>query len=306
MASVSDPASDPGLTPSSGPLDESEVLVIDRPETQTLPVVFASPHSGNRYPESFIRASRLDPAALRKSEDSFVDEIYAAAPRFGAPLIKALFPRAYMDPNREPFELDPEIFDDELPSYVNANSPRVAAGLGTIARVVANGENIYRNKLSFTEAADRINALYRPYHRALQDLIETTRRRFGWCLLIDCHSMPSIGGPMDLDSGKTRVDFVLGDCFGISCAPAITDHFEAALARDGHAVTRNDPYSGGYTTVHYGRPDAGVHALQIEINRALYMNEIHYTRLPGLETLRRHMEALMATLPALCDRLKPR
>lgn len=305
MASVSDPASDPGLMPSSGPLDESEVLVIDRPEPQTLPVVFASPHSGNRYPESFIRASRLDPAALRKSEDSFVDEIYAAAPRFGAPLIKALFPRAYMDPNREPFELDPEMFDDELPSYVNANSPRVAAGLGTIARVVANGENIYRNKLSFTEAANRINTLYRPYHRALQDLIETTRRRFGWCLLIDCHSMPSIGGPMDLDSGKTRVDFVLGDCFGISCAPAIADHFEAALARDGHAVTRNDPYSGGYTTVHYGRPDAGVHALQIEINRALYMDEIHYTRLPGLETLRRHMEALMATLPALCDRLKP-
>ncbi len=290
----------------SAPPDEGEVLEIIRPESQVLPVVFASPHSGNRYPDSFIRASRLDPQALRKSEDSFVDEIFAAAPRFGAPLIKALFPRAYMDPNREPFELDPEMFDDDLPSYVNVHSPRVAAGLGTIARVVASGEDIYRGKLSFAEAADRINALYRPYHRALQELIEETRRRFGWCLLIDCHSMPSVGGPMDLDSGKTRVDFVLGDCFGISCAPAITDHVEAVLAQGGHGVTRNAPYSGGHTTVHYGRPDAGVHALQIEINRALYMNETTYTRLPGLDALCRHAEALIATLPALCAKLSPR
>lgn len=302
MGSTFDPTTDSH----PAPLEESEVLEIIRPQSQDLPVVFASPHSGNRYPESFIKASRLDPAALRKSEDSFVDEIFAAAPRFGAPLIKALFPRAYMDPNREPFELDPDMFADDLPSYVNVHSPRVAAGLGTIARVVASGEDIYRDKLSFAEAAERINMLYRPYHRALQELIEETRRRFGWCLLIDCHSMPSVGGPMDLDSGKTRVDFVLGDCFGISCAPAISDHIDAALAQGGHAVTRNAPYSGGYTTVHYGRPDAGVHALQIEINRALYMDEGAYTRLPGLEALCRHAEAVMATLPALCAKLSPR
>ncbi len=288
-----------------GSPDEGAVLEIIRPPSQVLPVVFASPHSGNRYPESFIRASRLDPQALRKSEDSFVDEIFAAAPRFGAPLIKALFPRAYMDPNREPFELDPKMFDDDLPSHVNVHSPRVAAGLGTIARVVANGEDIYRGKLSFAEAADRINALYRPYHRALQELIEETRRRFGLCLLIDCHSMPSVGGPMDLDSGKNRVDFVLGDCFGISCAPAITDHVEATLAQGGHRVTRNAPYSGGYTTAHYGHPDSGVHALQIEINRALYMDEKTYTRLPGLDTLCSQTEALIATLPVLCARLSP-
>jgi N-formylglutamate amidohydrolase len=283
--------------------EEGEVIEILRPKRQTLPVVFASPHSGNHYPDSFIAASRLDPATLRKSEDSFIDEIYGAAPRFGAPLLKALYPRAYIDPNREPFELDPEMFADPLPSYVNSHSPRVSAGLGTIARVVANGAEIYRDKLAFAEAAERINALYRPYHRALQELIEDTRREFGWCLLIDCHSMPSIGGPMDADSGKTRVDFVLGDCFGASCAAAITDHVERELTDAGHTVTRNIPYSGGYTTVHYGRPRADVHVLQIEINRALYMDEERFERLPGITGLTADIEGLMASLETLCKHL---
>ena len=280
--------------------DEGEVIDVLRPGEQTLPVVFASPHSGTRYPESFINASRLDAAMLRKSEDSFIDEVFAAAPRFGAPLIKALFPRAYVDPNREPFELDPLMFAEALPSYVNVHSPRVSAGLGTIARVVANGAEIYRDKLTFAEAAERIDALYRPYHQALQGLLDHTRRRFGWCLLIDCHSMPSVGGPMDADSGKTRVDFVLGDCFGASCTPVITNHVDRVLARGDHTVTRNVPYSGGYTTVHYGRPRAGTHVLQIEINRALYMNETTYERLPGIAPLTAHVEGLMETLAELC------
>ncbi len=280
--------------------EEGEVIEILRPKRQTLPVVFASPHSGNHYPDSFIAASRLDPATLRKSEDSFIDEIYGAAPRFGAPLLKALYPRAYIDPNREPFELDPGMFADPLPSYVNAHSPRVSAGLGTIARVVANGAEIYRDKLNFAEAAERINALYRPYHRALQELIEDTRRDFGWCLLIDCHSMPSVGGPMDADTGKTRVDFVLGDCFGASCAAAITDHVERELTGAGHTVSRNIPYSGGYTTVHYGRPRADVHVLQIEINRALYMDEDRFEPLPEMARLTTDIEGLMASLETLC------
>jgi N-formylglutamate amidohydrolase len=301
MTSISEPEPHP-QTPRA---NEGEVLRIIRPEHQTLPVVFASPHSGTDYPESFIQASKLDAKALRKSEDSFIDEIYAAAPQYGAPLIYALFPRAYIDPNREPFELDPDMFDGDLPSYVNAHSPRVAAGLGTIARVVANGADIYRDKLNFSEAARRINALYRPYHRALQELIETTRQKFGWCLLIDCHSMPSIGGPMDLDMGKTRVDFVLGDCFGASCDPAISDHVDVMLAQGNHAVTRNAPYSGGYTTVHYGRPNVGVHVLQIETNRALYMNEETYERLSGIKELTQHMEALMASLADFCAHHTP-
>ena len=273
MASVKDPSESAPPPPS----EQDGVYTIERPAERTLPVVFASPHSGTNYTEAFKAASRLDDKALRKSEDSFVDEIFGAAPEMGAPLIKALFPRAYMDPNREPFELDPGMFDDPLPSFVNSHSPRIAAGLGTIARVVASGEEIYRGKLSFAEAADRINRLYRPYHRALQGLVEETRTLFGWCLLVDCHSMPSVGGPMDQDPGMSRVDFVLGDCFGASCDGALTRHVEHMLARPGYSVTRNIPYSGGYTTVHYGRPTAGVHAVQIEINRALYMDEANFT-----------------------------
>jgi len=279
------------------------VFAIERPAERTLPVVFASPHSGTEYSAEFKAASRLDEKALRKSEDSFVDEIFASAPEMGAPLIKALFPRAYIDPNREPFELDPEMFADPLPSFVNSHSPRIAAGLGTIARVVASGEEIYRGKLTFPEAAERINRLYRPYHRALQALVEETRALFGWCLLIDCHSMPSVGGPMDQDPGMARVDFVLGDCFGASCDGALTRHVETMLAAPGYTVTRNIPYSGGYTTVHYGRPTAGIHALQIEINRTLYMDEAEFTREPGLKALADCMRNLAGSMSALADPL---
>jgi N-formylglutamate amidohydrolase len=279
------------------------VFAIQRPAAHTLAAVFASPHSGTDYTPEFKAASRLDDVTLRKSEDSFVDEIFAAAPEMGAPLIKALFPRAYMDPNREPFELDAEMFSDPLPSFVNTHSPRIAAGLGTIARVVANGEEIYRGKLTFAEAADRINRLYRPYHRALQTLVEETRDALGWCLLIDCHSMPSVGGPMDQDPGMARVDFVLGDCYGASCDGAITRHVETVLSAAGYTVTRNIPYSGGYTTVHYGRPAAGIHALQIEINRSLYMDEENFTRRPGLDELARCMKGLAGSLVGLNDPL---
>ncbi|MDX1484184.1 MAG: N-formylglutamate amidohydrolase [Alphaproteobacteria bacterium] len=277
------------------------VYAIERPAAATLPVVFASPHSGTDYSADFKAASRLDPLTLRRSEDSFVDEIFAAAPEMGAPLIKALFPRAYVDPNREPFELDAEMFADPLPSFVNTHSPRIAAGLGTIARVVASGEEIYRDKLTFEEAEARIDRLYRPYHQALQGLIEETRARFGWCLLIDCHSMPSIGGPMDQDPGMSRVDFVLGDCFGAACDGAITRHVEAVLGAAGYTVTRNIPYSGGFTTVHYGRPASGVHALQIEINRSLYMDETAFTRGPGLKALAGCMKELAGSLSGLND-----
>ena len=210
---------------------------------------------------------------LRRSEDAFVDEIYAAAPNHGAPLLRALFPRAFVDPNRESYELDPAMFADPLPDYVNTKSPRVAAGLGTIARLVASGEEIYRHKLRFLDARHRIDAYYRPYHAALRRLLDETRWRFGACLLIDCHSMPSVGGPMDADAGSTRVDFILGDRHGTSCTPAVTDFAERAIESLGYVVARNDPYAGGFTTRHYGQPREAVHALQIEINRSLYMDE---------------------------------
>lgn len=284
-------------------LEATTPVEVLAPAEQTLPVVFSSPHSGADYPGDLLAASRLDAVALRKSEDSFVDEIFGAAPALGAPLVRARFPRAYVDVNREPFELDPAMFEDALPGYANTNSPRVAAGLGTIARVVASGEEIYARKLRFAEAQHRIERFYRPYHDALGRQVARTRARFGGCLLIDCHSMPSVGGPMERDAGRDRVDFVLGDCYASACAAPLIDAVERLLRRQGYVVRRNMPYSGGFVTQHYGRPAAGVHALQIEINRALYMDEATIERGPGLARLAARMSDLIGEIGAIGGRL---
>ena len=281
-------------------IDADQAIEILAPAQQTAPVVFSSPHSGCDYPEEFLAAACLDEQAIRRSEDSFVDEIFAQAPHHGAPLLKALYPRAFVDPNREPYELDPAMFEEPLPGFVNKRSPRVAAGLGTIARVVANGAEIYAGKLNFIEARDRIDRCYRPYHAALEDLIETTRRMFNHCILIDCHSMPSVGGPMENDAGHRRqVDFVLGDAHGRSCSRALTVMVEETLRTMGYSVVRNAPYSGGFITRNYGRPANGVHALQIEINRRLYMNEPTYTRSPEMADVAANMSRLTTRLVGL-------
>ena len=263
------------------------------PEEWSAPVIFSSPHSGHDYPAAFIEASRLDPLALRRSEDAFVDDIFAAAPNCGMPLLCARFPRVFVDPNREPYELDPEMFEDTLPDHVNTTSPRVVAGLGTIARVVTSGEDVYREKLLFKEADKAIQSTYVPYHEALQGLIEQAQTRFGCCLLIDCHSMPSIGGPMDRDPGFQRVDFILGDRHATSCAPGVTDAVETVLKSMDYAVTRNTPYAGGFTTDHYGQPAQACHTLQIEINRALYMNELTISRTEGFAPLKENLSKLV-------------
>ena len=268
------------------------------PAHRTAPVVFASPHSGKDYPPEFVSASHLDALTLRRSEDAYVDELFAAAPAAGSPLLRALFPRAFVDPNREPYELDPAMFDGALPEYANTSSPRVAAGLGTIARVVCSGAEIYRRKMGVADALNRIDAYYRPYHRTLSDLIEATKARFGHAVLFDCHSMPSVGGPMDKDPGLKRVDFVLGDCHGAACDRTISDFVETHLKNLGYVVTRNAPYAGGFTTRHYGHPETGVHVLQIEINRALYMDEATYERRPYFTTLTRHVSELVNALTA--------
>jgi N-formylglutamate amidohydrolase len=273
------------------------------PSEQTMPIVFASPHSGADYPAEFVAASRLDPVALRRSEDSFVDEIFGAAPAHGAPLVRARFPRAYVDVNREPYELDPGMFEDALPSYANTASPRVAAGLGTIARVVASGEEIYARKLRFAEARGRIDRCYRPYHQTLSQAIAATRQRFGTCLLIDCHSMPSPGRPAERNAGGERVDIVLGDCYASSCAAPIIDTIEEMLRSLGYVVTRNLPYSGGFVTQHYGRPSSGVHALQVEINRALYMDEAAIRHGPGFGEVARRMTRLIDELRLMAGAL---
>jgi N-formylglutamate deformylase len=269
-------------------------LIIYQPVQQTAPLVFASPHSGRNYLPEFQQSTRLDPSGLRRSEDSFVDELFGLAPMHGAPLIAATFPRAYCDPNREAWELDPTMFDDILPGWVNTTSARVGAGLGTIARIVGSGETIYRGKLSFSDAAARIHSCWEPYHLGLSNLINATRQRFGACLLIDCHSMPGQSG---LGRGAEHgPDFVLGDAHGTTCSPRVTRRVEAVLTGFGYQVRRNDPYAGGYVTRHYGRPRERVHALQIEIARGLYMDEARFERAGAFETIRQHLGELAADL----------
>ena len=295
----SSPASDPNLNNLDRPLDRPGAYEINRPQQQMVPIVFASPHSGAFYPPEFIAAAKLDPLHLRRSEDAFMHQIFAAAPAYGAPLIAANYPRAFVDPNREPYELDPDMFHDPLPDYVNATSPRVAGGLGTVARVIANGEEIYGDKLPFAEAERRIETYYKPYHAALNALLDETQDRFGAYLLIDCHSMPSVGGPMDNDPGLQRVDFVLGDGYGTSCAPAVTHHVEATLKELGFVVTRNNPYAGGFTTRHYGNPAQNRHTLQIEINRALYLDERAITPQAGFKALTAKVSQLVSALAGI-------
>lgn len=276
--------------------NKPQAFRIHKPKNKTVPIVYASPHSGRNYPAAFVQGARLDPVSLRRSEDSFVDELYGAAPDYGAPLLCALFPRAFIDVNREPYELDPTMFSDHLPKYVNSDSARVIAGLGTIARVVSSGQEIYPVKLTFVEALERINTFYRPYHRALVKLIADAREQFGYCILIDCHSMPSIGGPLDPDKGNGRADFVLGDCFGNSCAPYITDIVESTITNIGYKVARNKPFAGGFTTRHYGKPENGVHVVQIEINRALYMDEHRVQKNKGFGPVTSQITSLIAAL----------
>jgi N-formylglutamate amidohydrolase len=272
------------------PIQLPAPLRLVRPPTQTVPLVFASPHSGRDYPAEFLAETRLDPLSLRRSEDCFVDELFAAAPEFGAPLLAATFPRAFCDANREAWELDPAMFEDPLPAWVNSSSSRVSAGLGTIPRIVASGEAIYRRKLRLVDAERRVQSCWQPYHDQLGGLVGETRRRFGTCLLIDCHSMPASG------TVAKSVDFVLGDAHGTSCAPHITRLVERTLTELGYAVRRNEPYSGGYITRHYGRPAEGVNALQIEVARSLYMDEARIERLPGFDTVRDDLTALISSL----------
>jgi N-formylglutamate amidohydrolase len=275
---------------------------VTAPAEQTVALVVASPHSGSHYPADMVRVSALDLAALRQSEDCFIDEIVGDAPAAGAPLLRALVARAYVDCNREAWELDPAMFEEPMPSWVNCSSPRVTAGLGTIARIVADGQNIYAGKLKFDEAVRRVERFYKPYHAALEDLVAGTVGRFGRCVLVDAHSMPS----PEVIGGKRRreVDFVLGDRLGTSCHPLVTDTVEAALRARGYRVVRNVPYAGGYTTSHYGRPGLGRHCLQIEINRALYMDERRYLRKPDFAAIRADLGAVLAGLAeAIRDRL---
>ena len=279
------------------------ILNLVRPQAWRAPLIVASPHSGQHYPPDFLASTGLTRQELRLSEDCYVDELVASAPEHGVPLLAALFPRSFCDVNREPLELDPAMFSDRLPAGANTASPRVAAGLGVVPRLGANDREIYRRKLAFAEAEARLAGYYRPYHAALNTLCNEAVAAFGACLILDCHSMPSVGGTADhryaaagLGSGSGRVDYVLGDCFGASCAPAITSAIDAYLRAGGANMRRNSPYSGGYVTQHYGRPATGIHVLQLEINRALYVNERSLERSAGFAMVQATMSGLIAML----------
>lgn len=257
------------------------------PLEQTRPFVFNSPHSGRTYPEGFLASSRLDPLTIRSSEDHYVDRLFSEVPQSGVPFLKANFPRAWLDVNREPYELDPVMFDGELPSYINRNSIRVAGGLGTIPKIVAEKKNIYSHRLPVSESLDRIEYLYRPYHETLRKLIARTHARFGYSFLIDCHSMPST-----VSHGKTtlRPDFIIGDRYGTSADKCLTQIALLLLNNMGYRAISNKPYAGGFITEHYGRPQKNLHALQIEINRGLYIDEQTLELKPAFDRLKSDLQ----------------
>jgi N-formylglutamate amidohydrolase len=286
------------MSPSEAEAIESELsppFTVVQPDQLRIPLVFNSPHSGRIYPSTFLAASRLDSFALRRSEDAYVEELFAFVTALGAPLLHAHFPRAYLDVNREPYELDPILFRDGLPHYANTQSVRVVGGLGTIARIVSESDEIYREPLTVGAALERINRLYTPYHDTIRDLLLEAQNAFGLAVLIDCHSMPS--SPI-ADQGGGRPDFVLGDRFGTSCSGELTRLAAAELKALGYVVALNKPYAGGYITEHYGRPPKGQHVLQIEINRALYMDETSFEKSAGFERLRGDLEAMVNILIA--------
>ncbi len=266
-----------------------------RPRRLLAPLVFNSAHSGRDYPERFLAMTRLDHLSIRQSEDAFVDELFARAPHLGAPLLRAHFPRAYLDVNREPWELDPNMFVEPLSDRFNTTSPRVAAGLGTLARVVAENKPIYRDRLTLADARMRIEGIYQPYHAALQRLLTEAWSAFGVAVLIDCHSMPRLARQGD----RAGPDIVLGDRYGTSCAPVLIDLAEMVFAGAGLRVARNRPYAGGFATRSYGRPQHRVHALQIEVSRHLYMNETTLDKHGDFPAIKQLIERLVLALVAL-------
>ena len=257
--------------------------ILRRPERQRAAAVFSSPHSGRDYPAAFLAASQLDTLAVRSSEDAFVDRLIASAPGLGAATISACYPRALVDLNRAAEELDPALIEGVMRGPHN---PRVASGLGVIPRVVSGGRAIYRGKLGRAEAEARLTGYWRPYHQILNDLLEQTHAAFGEVLLIDCHSMPHEAIEAHARPGVPRPDVVLGDRFGAAAAGGHVALIEQAFKEAGLRVARNAPFAGAYIAQAYGRPSRGMHVVQIEIDRGLYMNEARVEPRPDFETFR--------------------
>ncbi len=261
-------------------------------------VVFASPHSGRDYPESFLATTILDERTIRSSEDAYVDKLFDCAPQHGAPLLRAGAPRAYLDLNRSCDELDPALIVGVRKA---GHNPRVASGLGVVPRVVAQGRAIYRGKLTRAQADARIARIWRPYHQKLAEFLDRARSSFGEAILIDCHSMPHEALETTIRNGAARPEIVIGDRFGASASSDYVEQVEAAFAAAGFRVARNAPFAGAYTTQHYGRPSRGQHAIQIEIDRALYMDEVAISPRADFGAFREVLAGVVAELAGLGD-----
>jgi N-formylglutamate amidohydrolase len=285
------------LEDASSPLS-AQPFEVRRPRTLRTPLVFASPHSGRIYPADMMAASRLDARDIRRSEDALVDRLIEGGEAAGAALVLCRVGRAYVDVNRDPWELDPAMFADPVPSHARSSSARVAAGLGSVPRVVGDGRAIYARKLRFAEAQARLDAVHTPYHTALSGLLELVQRRFGQAVLIDWHSMPSAAARAELRRGRARPNIVLGDRHGDACAPGLTALLKRELEGMGYVVALNRPYAGGYTTEAHGRPGAGLHAIQVELDRGLYLDERTLEPTPNFQRLRENLERLFAALTA--------
>jgi N-formylglutamate amidohydrolase len=255
-------------------------------------VVFASPHSGRAYSAAFLAQSKLNSDAIRSSEDAYVDDLFASAPGHGAPLIAARTPRAYVDFNRAPEELDAALIEGVRRISPN---PRVASGLGVIPRVVAGGRVIHDGKITLEQAHARITQHWRPWHDRLQTLLDESARMFGQSVLIDCHSMPHEA--LDNFAGA-RPDVVIGDRFGASASAALVHEVCEAFSDAGLRCVRNAPFAGAYVAQHYGKPARRQHAVQIEIDRALYMNEQTLQKRDDFDDLRRLLDGVIARIAA--------
>ncbi len=276
----------------------NNILQLHEPKSQISPVIFTSPHSGRNYLKSFLNDSQLDKHSIRLSEDAFVDEIFSSAPSFGACLLKALSPRAYVDLNRAAWELDPTMFNEDLPPHIITKSPYIAAGLGTVPKIVASGKEISNRKFSFAEIEKRILMHYFPYHQTLDNLIKEKKKYFNSILIVDCHSMPS-------DKSNTRKtsdalpDIVLGDNNGFACGSETLGLISDLFLKNNFTIAKNKPYAGGFTTQNYGQPSKGVHVIQIEINRSLYMNETRIIKNENFSALVERINRIIAELTKL-------
>ena len=266
---------------------------VHQPMDRNTCVVFASPHSGRVYPNSFMRQTVLDKHAIRSSEDAFVDTLFSSAPEHGAPLVTAGMPRAYVDVNRSEDELDPALIQGVRRS---GHNPRVASGLGVVPRVVSNGKAIYSGKITRAEAQRRIDSFWRPYHAALRAELDHAKEMFGQAILLDSHSMPHEAMDSVAQTGAPRPDVVLGDRFGAAASDLIVGLVEDAFHAAGLTVTRNTPFAGAYVTQHYGRPSSGVHAIQIEIDRSLYMDERQIRPHHGFEPFCKLIDGIVADI----------